>query len=198
MRLSLIAILFLYASNSFGQINNYQNLLDTALNGLCGLFVHSKPLKITRLDPKEMREYVEYIKGRSNQSLDTVMFSQIIRNSKFADTTFWADKELPKVLLVSERDETVSKKYALKKLGLTDKKQIKFYNKQINKFNLTEASDRNLCYFSRPVFDNSKTFAIIQWDNGHSYLGGGGGIILYQLQNDNTWKEFGIISNWRY
>lgn len=198
MRLSLIAILFLYASNSFGQINNYHNLLDTALNGLCGLFVHSKPLKITRLDPKEMREYVEYIKGRSNQSLDTVMFSQIIRNSKFADTTFWADKELPKVLLVSERDETVSKKYALKKLGLTDKKQIKIYNKQINKFNLTEASDRNLCYFSRPVFDNSKTFAIIQWDNGHSYLGGGGGIILYQLQNDNTWKEFGIISNWRY
>lgn len=198
MRLSLIAILFLYASNSFGQINNYQNLLDTALNGLCGLFVHSKPLKITRLDPKEMQEYVEYIKGRSNQSLDTVMFSQIIRNSKFADTTFWADKELPKVLLVSERDETVSKKYALKKLGLTDKKQIKIYNKQINKFNLTEASDRNMCYFSRPVFDNSKTFAIIQWDNGHSYLGGGGGIILYQLQNDNTWKEFGIINNWRY
>ncbi|MDX1935961.1 MAG: hypothetical protein SFU21_02525 [Flavihumibacter sp.] len=198
MRLSLIALLFLIGSNSFGQINNYQNLLDTALSGHGALFVHSKPLKITRLDPKEMWEYVEYIKERSNQNLDTAMFSQIIYNSKLADTTLWTDKELPNVLLVNERGETVSKKYALQKLGLTDDKQIKFYKKQINKFNSTETIDRDLCYFSRPVFDNSKTFAIVQWDNGHSYLGGGGGIILYQLQSDNTWKEFGIINNWRY
>jgi hypothetical protein len=48
------------------------------------------------------------------------------------------------------------------------------------------------------VFDNSKTFAIVEWDNGHSYLGGGGSIILYKLQIDNTWKEFGIVRNWRY
>jgi hypothetical protein len=198
MRLSLIALLFLICSNSFGQIDNYQNLLDTALSGHGTLFVHSKPLKIIRLDPKEMWEYVEYIKERSNQNLDTAMFSQIIHNSKLADTTLWTDKELPNVLLVKERSETVSKKSALQKLGLTDDKQIKFYKKQINKFNSTETIDRNLSYFSRPVFDDSKTFAIVLWDNGHSYLGGGGCIILYQLQNDKTWKEFGIISNWRY
>ncbi|HMG66746.1 MAG TPA: hypothetical protein VK588_03635, partial [Chitinophagaceae bacterium] len=58
--------------------------------------------------------------------------------------------------------------------------------------------DRNLYYFSRPVFDNSKIFAIIQYDNGHSGLSGGGGIILYKLQYDKSWREFGIIDIWRY
>jgi len=67
---------------------------------------------------------------------------------------------------------------------------------KLNKFNSTETIERALSYFSRPVFDNSKSFAIVEWDNGNSYLGGG--VIIYQLQSDNTWKEFGIILNWRY
>ena len=61
---------------------------------------------------------------------------------------------------------------------------MNFYKKQTNKFNSTETIDKNLCYFSKPVFDYSNTLTIVQWDNGHSYLGGSGGIILYQLQND--------------
>jgi hypothetical protein len=105
---------------------------------------------------------------------------------------------LQSFLLVNKRHENVSKKYALQKLGLTNTKRIKFYKKQINKFNSAEITDRNLSYFSRPVFDNSKTFAIVQWDNGHSYLGGGGEIILYHLQSDKTWTEFGVINNWKY
>ena len=190
MKFSLTALLFLICLNIFGQRNSYQNLLDTAFSGHSALFVHSKPLKVTRLAPKEMWYYVENVRDYSNRKLDTAMFSQVIHNLKFPDTTLWTDKELPNVLLVNERGETVSKKYALQKLGLNDDKQIKFYKKQINKFNSTQTFDRNLDYFSRPVFDNSKTFAIVQWDNGHGGLGGGGGIILYQLQNDETWKEF--------
>ena len=197
MRFSIIGLLLLISSTSSGQVNSYQNLLDTALSGDGALFVHSKPLKVT-LDSNDMREYIEFIKEWSNQNLDTVMFSQIIHNAKLGDTTVWTDNEMPNILLVNERGEAVSKKYALKKLRLTDNKTIKFYRQQINKFNSTETTDRNLCYFSRPVFDKSKTFAIVQWDNGHSYLGGGGAIILYQLQSDKTWKEFGIINKWSY
>jgi len=198
MKISLITLLLSICSVSFGQITNYQNLLDTAFSGHNALFVYSKPLKITRLDSIEMQEYVEYIKEGSSQNLDTTMFSQIIHNSKLVDTTLWTDKELPGVLLINENDETVSKKYVLQKLGLIDDKKIKLYKKLINKFNSTEAKDRNLYYFSRPVFDNSKIFAIIQYDNGHSGLSGGGGIILYKLQYDKSWREFGIIDIWRY
>lgn len=197
MKLSTFLPYFICLS-SFGQTNNYQNLLDTALRGHGSLFLHSKPIKVTRLDPKELWYYFENVRGYSNQKLDTAMFAQIIQNSKAVDTTLWTDNKLPNFLLVNERTETVSKKYAIQKFKLTDKKQIRHLRKYVNKFNSTDISDRIICYYSRPVFDNSKTFAIVQWDNGHSYLGGGGGINLYQLQIDQTWKEFGVILNWRY
>lgn len=197
MKLRTFLLLFI-CSHSFAQTNNYQNLLDSALSGHGSLFVFSKPLKVTRLDPKEMWYYFENARAYSNQKLDTVMFSQIIQNTVAADTTQWTDNELPNFILVNERAETVSNKHVIQKFRLTDKRQIKHFTKYINKFNSTNISDRLICYYSRPIFDNSKSFAIVQWDNGHSYLGGGGGIMLYQLQSDNTWKELCIILNWRH
>ena len=197
MKFSTLLFLFI-CSCTFAQTSNYQNLIDTALRGHGSLFLHSKPLKITRLDTKDMWHYSENVQDYSNQNLDTVMLTQIIKNAITADTTLWTDNELPSFLLISERSETVSKKYPIRKFSLTDKKQIRHFAKYVYKFNSTEISDRLICYYSRPVFDNSKTFAIVQWDNGYSYLGGGGGIILYQLQNNKTWKEFGTISTWRY
>src|SRR6185312_4589910 len=128
MKLSTFLFLFI-CSSSFAQTNSYQNLLDTALKGHGSLFVHSKPLKFTRLDPKEMWYYFENVRDYSNQRLDTVMFSQIIQNAKTADTTLWTDNELPNFLLVNERGETVSKKYAIQKFRLTDKKKIRFCKK---------------------------------------------------------------------
>lgn len=197
MRLLILSFFILFHFTSFGQTNHYQNLLDTAIGRHSGLFVSSKPINHLRLDNDDMRMYVENLRDWSNQHLDTAMFSQIILNAKVLDSTLWKDIEIPFALLVNDRDETVTKKYAIQKFSLTDKKQIKFYSKQINQFNSTEAYDRNISYFSRPVFDNSKIFAVVQWDNGHSRLGGGGGIILYQLYGD-IWKEVGIINNWRY
>ena len=197
MRLSTFLLLFI-CSYSFAQTNNYQSLLDTAIRGHGSLFLHSKPLKVTRLDPKELWYYFENARDYSNQKLDTVMFSQIIQNAVAADTTIWTDNELPNFILINDRAETVSKKYVVQKFKLTDKKQIKHFTKYSNKFNSTDISDRVIFYYSRPIFDNSKTFAIVQWDNGHSYLGGGGGIMLYQLHSDKTWKEYCVILNWRY
>lgn len=197
MRYSTFLLLFI-CSNSFAQTNNYQNLLDTAIGGHGSLFLHSKPLKITRLDPKELWYYFENARDYSNQKLDTAMFSQIIQNAAAADTTLWTDNELPKFILINERADTVYKRYVVQKFKLTDKKQIKYFTKYVNKFNSTDIADRVICYYSRPIFDNSKTFAIVQWDNGHSYLGRGGGIMLYQLQSDKTWKEYCVILNWRY
>lgn len=197
MRLSTFLLLFI-CLNSFAQTNNYQNLLDTAIGGHGSLYLYSKPLKVTRLDIKELWFYFENAREYSNEKLDTVMFSQIIQNALVADTTLWSDNELPKFILINDRAATVSKRYVVEKFKLTDKKQIKYFTKYVNKFNTTDISDRVICYYSRPIFDNTKTFAIVQWDNGHSYLGGGGGIMLYQQQSDKTWKEHCVILNWRY
>lgn len=197
MRHLTFALFIVFCYSSYGQVNQYQNLIDTALIGHGALFIHSKPIKDIQLDPKEMWNYFYFHRDYANKVLDTVIFAQIIQNAQSADTTLWQDRELKNFVLISDRDESVSKKYAVQKLGLNDKRQARFLKKQIKHFNSTDSYHRDLYYFSRPVFDNSKQFAVIQWDNGHSGLGGGGGIVLYQLKGD-TWKELGIVWNWKY
>jgi len=197
MRLLTFTLLLAVCTQSFGQEHRYQNLVDSAIGRHHALFVHSKPLTELKLELLESRYYTEFLQDRSIQGLDTVLFLQILRNSKTLDTAIWTDRELPYSLLVNNRNEYISKSYALKKLGIQDKKKAKYYKKQINRFNSTETRDKIIYYYSRPVFDNSKTFAIIQWDNGHSWLGGGGSIVLYHLHGE-VWKEVGIIGSWNY
>ena len=197
MKIPVFCLLFFILLKSQAQNRQYQNLLDTAFAKKGGIFVLSKPIKDLRLDPNDMWMYYDFHRDYTGKNLDTVMFFQIIKNSKTLDTLVWQDNELPNYVLVNSRGETVSKKDALKKLAFNDKQRIKFYKKQINRFNSTDSYNRNLYYFSRPVLDSSKTYAIVQWDNGHGGLGGGGGIVLYHFQND-IWKEVGIIRNWKY
>ncbi|MFT3934159.1 MAG: hypothetical protein QM726_11125 [Chitinophagaceae bacterium] len=181
---------------SFGQTIQYQSLLDTALSRRGAIFVYSKPI-IIHLDKKNIHKYAENIRELSNQSPDTTAILEIIDNSKLIDTTLWTDKELPNFLLLNEREETVSKKHALQKLKISDNKQIRFYRKQINQYNSREPRDRNIYYFSRPIFNNAKTFAIVKWDNGYSLLLGGGGISLYKFENEK-WSEVGVILRYSY
>ncbi len=197
MRLSLLSFFFLLYSTSFGQRGQYQNLLDTALTGHSTLFVYSKPTSDLQLDTNELWFYSQNLKDYSHQILDITMFLQIIQNARNADTAIWKDSELPFALLVNNSDENVSRQYAVQKFSLATKKQIRFYSKQVNQFNSTEAFNKNITSFSRPVFDNTKQFAIIKCDNGHGGLGGGGNITLYYVQGD-TWKELGIIKSWRH
>lgn len=189
-------IFILFHLNSASQINSYCNLVDVALKNRSGLFVAVKPITDMHLDKNEIRMYAENLANWSNEILDTSMFLEIIQNAGIIDTACWTDEEVPFALLVNNRNEFISKKYASKKL-CQGKKLSKSYNKQINQFNETDPYDRDIRYCSRPVFDNTKQFAIVQWNNPHSGLGGGGNIMVYRLQGDK-WKEIGIIENWRY
>jgi len=197
--LLLFLVLQLSISSAQGQTKEYQNLIDTAVNSRSDLFIFVKPL--TRfdftLDKSNMRNYVEGFERWSSKQLDTAMFLQIIENSKINDSSDWKESELPLALLIHDRDEDVSKKYAAKKFSQMGKAEFYSIRKRINKFNSAFAQDREINYFTRPIFDNSHNFAVVQWDNGHSWLGGGGETILYEFKN-NTWHKAGVIEHWKY
>ncbi len=195
MKLLVAFILTLNCYISQGQFSHYQNLLDSSFLGYGALFVHKKPINKIELDKKEMWAYFSLYRDYAKKNLDTIMFAQIIQNSKSLDTTDWHDNELTKFILVSGREENISLTKALEKLQPRNSKQKKLYRQQINKYNSTEPYNRDLVHFSRLVFDNSKNYAIVQWYNGNS--GGGGGINLYQLEGE-VWIKLGSILNWRY
>ena len=193
---NLILTLCLFSFNVQGQTTQYKALLDTAINFTGQLFVSVKPLTNIRITENDIRDnfddFAELLKD-----IDSVKLYQIIKNSKQPDTLYWTDIELDRSLLVQDREQDVQVEYALNKFNLTEKKQIRSYKRQINQFNSLNPSDKNVYYYSRPVFDDSKHFAVVQWDNGHSFLGGGGGIRLYKLKGD-TWKVVGVLARWQY
>jgi len=141
--------------------------------------------------------YMQHLEAVAHYKLDSRILKELIRNSRNADTTYWTDKELKAFILVKSRNEHVGLKEALAKLKTADEQQIKLYSKLVNEFNNTGAWDRNILYFSRPIFDNTKQFAIVQFSNGHGGSGGGGSITLFHIDG-KEWKEIGDIVDWKY
>jgi hypothetical protein len=197
----MIATLFilslLFTNLTLGQSKLYHGLLDTISKKYHLQVISSKPISKIELDEKEMWNYFYFFRDYEKKNLDTAMLLEIIKNSKSIDTTLWSDKELTGVILVNNREDKINVKEFIQKFGLTDKRLIRYFKKQINQINTTAPYDKRILSLSRPVFDNSKRFAVIQWDNAHSGLGGGGGIVLYQIEI-NGWKEIGTLMNWKY
>jgi hypothetical protein len=174
-----------------------RKVIDSATFSKHALFVSSQAVKKIKLDPNDMRMYADHFLEYSGKVLDTTMLSEIITNSRAVNTDVWQDGEFKNLLVVQSRDQEISRKYLIEKLHLSGKKQIRYFTRQINRYNEMDPSDRNIYYFSKPVYNNSGDYAIVQWDNGHSGLSGGGGINLYHLEG-NEWLEAGVISSWKY
>lgn len=195
MRIFTVSFCIFLSVTTAGQPVNYQSLIDSVFSERKAMVVMDRTLSKFDLDPANMYLYAgnyEYLNGKK---LDTIMFGQIIQNSLMPDTSFWQDKELKKHLIVRSRNEKITREYAESKYDLDDTAQVKLIEKQLNSGEVTDGYYRNIYSFSRPVFDNSKQFAIVQWDNGHAGKAGGGGIILYQLIN-NAWTKSGIVVVW--
>ncbi len=192
-----VALLFMFCCLTLrAQTKRYDGLLSVAFGKYDRIVVCKKAIHISFYE-ENINWITKYFKMNHRMDLDTTIISQLIQNSQFTDTTEWMEEELPNFLLVNFRTENVSTRYAINKFSLTDKKQTRLCRKQIRRFNFIQDYDRDIFYFSRPVFDNSKSFAIIKWDNGHSGLSGGGGIILYQFV-DSKWATIGELESWYY
>jgi len=185
--LTLIAI----AASTFGQDKSVQNLLDTASKSI-GQFVKNVPLNNSRLYMGDTTEYKNYLTEVFQQTIDTKYLIEIIQNSKLVDTSIWLDTELPTSILTEGYKEAVDFDYVLKKFKLTDKKQKRYYRKLINDFN-SDFVRRKFYYLSRPVFDNSKEYAVVTISNSFE-----GGMLTLFKKSGNTWHELGNINRWKY
>lgn len=194
---AFIFFLFIIASLPvIAQSHRYQKLLDTAFTGIGLQIVHTNPLSRFDFDlPDGMKWYKGNYEYNTNKKLDTIMFAQIIKNAAHPDTASWKEEELNKFLIYAPNDGKVSKEYALRKLALSDTAKIKEMEHLINQYNGSDNYYRNLYHFSRPVFDDSGRFAIVQWDNGHAGRSGGGEMDLYELIGD-SWIKMGNIMHW--
>jgi len=179
----------------FSSVKEENTLIDAAAADNNALVVCSQTGMQIRLDNSDMKDYSRNLLKHSGKVLDTKMFAEIITNSSSVDTTGWKDGELKNSLVVQNREEQISKEYMIRKLNITGSKQLRFFLRIISNYNLSGSSERNIFYFSKPVYSNSGKYAVVQWENRHNGSGGGG-ISLYRLQ-ENQWKEIGLVSSWK-
>jgi len=193
---SVLTILcFLTVFTLHSQTTGYQQLIDTATKN-SGLFINSKPLTVA-LDKGRVFLYNEWLFEQKKMRLPDTIYFQLINNSKRVDTSHWTDQELPSFIIVKGKYALLDSAYALSKFATYDSDKTQRLLSQIKHYNKTKPQDRRVYYFSRPVFDNSKSFAVVQYDNGHSWLMGGGGIKLYHF-DQGEWKELALLVRWSY
>jgi hypothetical protein len=123
--------------------------------------------------------------------IDTLTLFEMIDNNKY-DTTYWNENEINNCYLV--RKIPISIENVRKKLTLVNDTAIVHYVEAINNSKNCGYGDfSNAVYsISRPVFNKSKNFALIQYDLINCNNEGKFDTKLFKLEN-RIWKEIGIV-----
>ena len=192
MRLSILGIFFfLIGFSGLGQ-SFEKSLIDSAINYSGKLFVNSEPTIKLNIDAKELwRHYPSWYESLKKLGIDTTLLFQFIDNRKNIDTTTWTDGELSNVLVINNPAAQINLKSAIQKLRPATKKQTRSYTKRIKQYNaLLPFSDSYS--FSKPVYDNSREYAIVQ---SETTGWGSGRITIYHLSG-GIWRTFGVLTEW--
>jgi len=196
--IKIFMVLLVLCSNrqtAFAQGNTPRLLLlATAINSKGEIFVDRRPIPRIEFDEHAAWSNLE---DSVRKRLGKAKLKELFNHCQIRDTAYWTDEELDKCILVHDRLDKVDLGYVIRKFQLTDEYQIRKFKQQISQFNATDAQDKVIYRFSRPVFDDSGKFAIIKWDSGHSWLAGGGRIDLYELIGQE-WQYLGYIAMWKY
>ncbi|OGX81967.1 hypothetical protein BEN47_04920 [Hymenobacter lapidarius] len=177
-------------------VTQTQQLLNSVINRR-GALVELRPLHRLYWSVGDTADSM--VKRRGGPlALDVISkrkLAEIISNSAGLDTAAWTTQELDSVIFVVNQEQYLRSQVEIKRLKIADKRLISFYKKIIWRYNNTSPANRRVTAFSRPVFDNSGTYAVIAFDNGY-LLSGGGAIILYK--RDPEWREVGLIKKWAH
>lgn len=176
------------SSPLFSQKKTYNQLLNSLISSI--EFVDIKPISKINLERYSIQEYQDYLVGSGKRKIDSITLKQLITNAKRIDTTSWNDSELHNAIIVRNTNEAVSMAYVKNKFA-NHKKELPNIQSLVVKFNLNR--EKVIYLYSRPVFDDTGKFAIVEYIYPHR----GHGILLFHF-NDNKWVKIGHIAKWAY
>jgi len=103
---------------------------------------------------------------------------------------------MPDKLLVTSFDDYIPQKYALAKLKPANKKSARKYKRIVRIYNNAAPEDKTICFFSRPTFDNARSYAMVtEYCRCGSNLCGDGVLHLFHFEN-NDWVRIGYLDVW--
>jgi hypothetical protein len=172
----IIFLLIPFASKT----QDLSGLYDKALHGRD--FIYGKPL--TLIDFEICTFHVVF-----EGYIDSLQYQQILVNSKNADSSLWTNQEVGNQIIVNEDEPMLNWEKVKEKFSDIDEKAEKRYKKEIDYYN-NNPQDRVIYRISRPVFDNKKEYAVIQY-----HLKIGNSLKLFSIKN-GEWNELFTIVPW--
>jgi hypothetical protein len=177
-------------------LSTEQELLNVVINHK-GRLVYAAPLPRLYFTWRDTADLFDRRTGSTltTRDISRETLTELVRNSYQVAAEPWTPAELDSVLLVDRRGASLYFNAHWKSMSAGHEQLTKFYKKAIRHYNATDSSERDIASYTRPVFDASKQYALIEYDNGYM-LGGGGYIKLYR--REKSWREIGMLKRWAH
>ena len=158
-------------------------------------FIYSKPITI-KLTKQDIIDYCFdfYNSEHPKKIVDSLFLLEMLSNDK-KDTSNWNENEIKNCFLVNHIPISLSK-VKLKLHSNLDTTSIIEYVNKINSSMNCDYGDRSkniVSSVSKPIFDKSKSFALIQYNLLNCKNEGSSLVKLFKLKN-NEWKVIDTIN----
>ena len=194
MKFIVFILSILFSNYCLAQNKNDSLILADATKGLA--LIDRSPL-LYNYTIKDTITFHESLRDQKPSISDSVLI-QLISNEHNADTSNWTDRELPNSIIVHGFAGHISFAAVKTKLNLTDKKKLRLYKRLVRFYNSgsTDGQQLTIDWISRPVYDNSGKYAMIQnYSRCNGMLCGQFELSLYHLEN-GTWINVGFLEIW--
>ena len=186
--LSLFFFLLMVQYVSYSQ--NERALINMAINDR---YIYAEPIKRIELDRWDVTSKTYGPLNELKEHVDSTVFFSIIENISKLDTALWRQQEFDSTIVVKYRKETLSVDSIMVERRSHNKKESKYFKHLIKKYNASPVDQRRVISFSRPVFDNSRNYAVMKYSVAKS----GFGILIFHFVN-GSWKELGPVIRGKY
>jgi hypothetical protein len=175
MRKLWLACILLYYTFGYAQdtaSRRYQQLISIAI--FHQTFIDIKPLSLADYQSVVQRAApyitVDTAADPGFTEADLRIFKPLLEQTTAVDTTLWRDDEIRDCALV-QNGAHVDHRYALTKFQPTDTADQRYFDNVINLFNQPNGCRKWLAAFSRPVFDQTGTYAVLVDKSGIKNFG---------------------------
>jgi hypothetical protein len=176
----------------FSQTDDDIKQIINIVSDKTSIIVFREPSGFITKDKIDFHEIHHFLKENALDSIPNSIITDLADKFSSPDYKLWTYSDFPDKILINSRDTILTYKKELKRLGFTDKGSRMKLKNQINNF--TYYKIKPVYRISRPIFNESGEYAVIQYDNCID-LFGGGVVILFKKVN-GKWLEYIPIYGW--
>ena len=182
----------IYCINAYSQTPyDIRQILDLT-DKRSGLILFKKPSGYIDKNKIYLPNIYEFLRDNGLDSIPGKIILEMADKFDNPDFTNWTYSDFPDKVIINKKDTFLSYRTELKRIGLTCKSDKKRLRRQISNFNYYKIKE--IYFISRPIFNESGEYAVIQHDNCVN-LTGGGGVTIFRKVN-GKWINYGSIYRW--